>query len=121
MKIRISKSRIAFVAFFCLFLSAGQLKAQEQSAAFSADTSKFLTELNEQFQKVGDADAAEAKLILSTFTYQWTSGGAPLIGETGPLIANLCSGNYNIDVTDLNGCTVNMAADITLSETVNVS
>ncbi len=73
MKIRISKSRIAFVAFFCLLLSAGQLKAQEQSAAFSADTSKFLTELNEQFQKVGDADAAEAKLILSTFTYQWTS------------------------------------------------
>ncbi|MBK6527301.1 MAG: SprB repeat-containing protein [Crocinitomicaceae bacterium] len=55
------------------------------------------------------------------FTYQWTSGGAPLIGETGPLIANLCSGNYNIDVTDLNGCTVNMAADITLSEPVPVT
>jgi gliding motility-associated-like protein len=55
------------------------------------------------------------------FTYQWTSAGAPLIGETGPLIANLCSGNYNIDVTDLNGCTVNMAADITLSEPVPVS
>ena len=73
MKIRISKSRIAFIAFFWLLLSASQLRAQEQSAAFSADTSKFLTELNEQFQKVGDADAAEAKLILSTFTYQWTS------------------------------------------------
>jgi hypothetical protein len=49
------------------------------------------------------------------------SGGAPLIGETGPLIANLCSGNYNLDVTDLNGCTVNMPADITLSEPVPVT
>lgn len=55
------------------------------------------------------------------FTYQWTSSGAPIPGETGPLIANLCSGNYNIDVTDLNGCTVNISADVTLSEPVPVS
>lgn len=55
------------------------------------------------------------------FTYQWTTGGAPIPGETGPLIANLCSGNYNLDVTDLNGCLVNMAADVTLSEPVPVS
>ncbi|MBI3136713.1 MAG: gliding motility-associated C-terminal domain-containing protein [Bacteroidetes bacterium] len=55
------------------------------------------------------------------YTYQWTTGGAPIPGETGPLIANLCSGNYNIDVTDLNGCLVNMAADVTLSEPVPVS
>ena len=65
--------RIAFFAFFCLLVSAGQLKAQEQSVAFSADTSKFIAELTAQFRNVGDADAAEAKLVLSTFTYQWTS------------------------------------------------
>lgn len=55
------------------------------------------------------------------FTYQWTSGGVPIPGATSTLITNLCSGNYNVDVTDLNGCTVNMAADITLSEPVPVS
>jgi len=55
------------------------------------------------------------------FTYQWTTGGAPIPGETGPLIANLCSGNYNIDITDANGCTVNLPTDITLSEPVPVS
>jgi len=69
--------RIAFFAFFCLLVSAGQLKAQEQSAAFSADTSKFIEELTTQFRNVGDADAAEAKLVLSTFTYQWTSNLLP--------------------------------------------
>lgn len=55
------------------------------------------------------------------YSFQWTSAGAPILGETGPLIANLCSGNYNIEVTDINGCTVNLAADITLSEPVPVS
>jgi len=65
--------RIAFFAFLCLMFSANQLKAQEQSAAFSADTSKFIEELTAQFRNVGDADAADAKLVLSTFTYQWTS------------------------------------------------
>jgi len=67
------RKRIAFFAFFCLLTSAFQLKAQEQSAAFSADTSKFIEELTIKFRNVGDADAAEAKLALSTFTYQWTS------------------------------------------------
>ena len=73
------KHLIAFIAFFCIFLSAKQLKAQEQSAVFSADTSKFINELTAQFRNVGDADAAEAKLVLSAFTYQWTSNLLPVI------------------------------------------
>jgi gliding motility-associated-like protein len=55
------------------------------------------------------------------FTYQWTNGGVPIAGETGPLITNICSGNYNIEVTDLNGCLVMLPADITLSDPVPVS
>ena len=52
--------RIAFFAFFCLLILVNQLKAQEQSVAFSADTSKFNEELSLKFLKVGDADATEA-------------------------------------------------------------
>jgi len=65
--------RIAIFAFFCLLVSANQLKAQEQFAAFSADTSKFIEELTVQFRNVGDVDEDEAKHVLSTFNYQWTS------------------------------------------------
>lgn len=67
------KYRIVFAIFVCLLISGSRLSAQEQSVAFSADTSKFIEELNTQFRKVGDADAADAKLLLSAFTYQWTS------------------------------------------------
>jgi hypothetical protein len=65
--------RIIFFASLLLVFSINQLKAQEQSAAFSADTSKFIEELTVQFRSVGDADEADAKLVLSAFTYQWTS------------------------------------------------
>ncbi len=65
--------RIVFVIFFFLMVSGFRLKAQEQSAAFSSDTSKFIEDLTIQFRNVGDADAAEAKIVLSAFTYQWTS------------------------------------------------
>lgn len=65
--------RFAIFAFSCLLISTSQLKAQKQSGAVSPDTSDFIEVLTAQFQKVGDADAAEAKLALSTFTYQWTS------------------------------------------------
>lgn len=68
------KKRIALVALFCLLISAIQVNAQEQSVGFSADTSKFIEELTLKFRNVGDADKDEAKLALSTFTYQWTSG-----------------------------------------------
>lgn len=65
--------RIALFAFFCVLIFTNQLKAQEQSILFSSDTSKFIEELTTQFQKVGNADAAEARLTLSTLTYQWTA------------------------------------------------
>lgn len=55
------------------------------------------------------------------FTYQWLNGGVAMSGETSTIITDLCSGNYNVEVTDLNGCTVALPADITLSEPVPVS
>ncbi len=65
--------RIALFAFFVLLVFSNQLKAQEQTAAFSADTAKFIEELTTHFRLVGDAAEAESKLVLSDFTYQWTS------------------------------------------------
>jgi len=67
------KKRIVFFAFICLAFSTLHLKAQGQTAAFSADTSKFIEEITQQFQKVGDVDASEAKQVLSEFTELWTS------------------------------------------------
>ena len=65
--------RVALLFFILSLVFNYQLKAQEQPAAFSADTAKFIEELTAQFRNVGEADAAEAKLVLSTFTYHWTS------------------------------------------------
>jgi gliding motility-associated-like protein len=49
------------------------------------------------------------------FTYQWfDGGGAPIIGETNPLISGLCSGNTIVEVTDAGGCVTTQP--ITLSE-----
>lgn len=67
------KKQILFLFLFSLLFSGHQLEAQTKASVFSADTSKFIAELSAQFMKVGDADAAEAKLVLSSFTYQWTS------------------------------------------------
>jgi len=67
------KRLIAFCAFAVLLLASHPAIAQDQPAGFSADTSKFIEELTLQFRNVGESDAAEAKLVLSTFTYQWTS------------------------------------------------
>jgi len=67
------KKTIAFVVVLYLMLFTFQVKAQVQPAAFSADTSKFITELSDLFTKTGDADAAEAKLVLATITNQWNS------------------------------------------------
>lgn len=63
----------SFLFVFLCFVFSTQLKAQEHTAAFSADTAKFIQELTTQFRNVGEADEAESKLVLSTFTYQWTS------------------------------------------------
>jgi hypothetical protein len=66
--------RILFSSFLLLLFLPGKAQAQEPSAAFSADTSKFISELTEKFRYVGEANLAESKLVLSAFTYQWTSG-----------------------------------------------
>ena len=55
------------------------------------------------------------------YTYQWTNGGVPVAGATGPLITNICSGNYNVEVTDLNGCLQTIPFGVTLSDPVPVS
>ena len=65
--------RIALLCFILLLVSVYPVKAQEQPAAFSADTAKFIEELTIHFRNVGEADSPEAKLVLSEFTYHWTS------------------------------------------------
>jgi len=69
--------RVAFLAFISLLVFLPQVKAQEQPSAFSADTAKFIEELTIQFRNVGEADEAESKLVLSSFTYLWTSNLLP--------------------------------------------
>lgn len=61
-----------FLLFIFLAL-AGNLQAQENPAVFSSDTSKFIQELTAFINTTGDADLQEARLVLKTFTYHWTS------------------------------------------------
>lgn len=42
-------------------------------------------------------------------------------GETSPLLAGLCPGNYNVEVTDANGCVATLPVDVTISEPVPVT
>lgn len=51
-----------------------------------------------------------------TYTYQWFMNGANMTGETNPNIANLCPGNYNVEVTDINGCVQTIPNDVTVAE-----
>ena len=55
------------------------------------------------------------------FTFQWFNGGALMPGETGTSLVGLCAGNYNVEVTDLNGCVVTLPADISIGEPVPLS
>ncbi len=66
---------IRFALLVLLFLATSIFKAyaQVQPAAFSSDTSRFIGELTARFQQVGDLNEAEAKAVLSTFTFQWAS------------------------------------------------
>lgn len=63
---------LAGLITFLLF-AGNSYAQQEQAGAFSADTSGFISELTEFFKNVGDNDAKEARDVLSTFTYHWTS------------------------------------------------
>lgn len=52
------------------------------------------------------------------FTFQWFNSGVLMPGETSSVVAGLCAGNYNVEVTDANGCVVSMPTDVTVSEPV---
>ena len=54
------------------------------------------------------------------FTFQWFNEGVLMPGETSPLLAGICPGNYNVEVTDANGCTVTLPADVTISEPIPI-
>lgn len=51
-----------------------------------------------------------------SFTYQWFNDGVLMSGETSSLLAGICPGNYNVEVTDAFGCTVTLPVDVTISE-----
>ncbi|WP_066758704.1 T9SS type B sorting domain-containing protein [Crocinitomix algicola] len=55
------------------------------------------------------------------FTFQWFNGGAIMPGETSPLLAGICPGNYNVIVTDANGCTSTLPDDVTISEPIEIN
>src|SRR5690606_4331317 len=42
-------------------------------------------------------------------------------GETSALLSGLCSGDYNVQVTDANGCVATLPVDITLSEPIEIT
>lgn len=50
--------------------------------------------------------AANANLSggTSPYTYTWTPGGAPLVGQGTASVTNLCAGNYTLSVRDANNC-----------------
>ncbi len=56
----------------------------------------------------GDCDGSASVVASGTgnpFTYLWTPGGQTTSTATG-----LCPGNYDVEVTDVNGCTVTVSA-----------
>jgi gliding motility-associated-like protein len=54
----------------------------------------------------GDADIVVAGGT-PAYVYEWLDiSGTPLVGGTNPSVVNLCAGNYTIEVTDANGCTI---------------
>lgn len=55
------------------------------------------------------------------FTFQWYNGGVLMPGETSALLAAICPGNYNVVVTDANGCTATFPSDITISEPIAIT
>lgn len=55
------------------------------------------------------------------FTFQWFMDGVLMPGETSALLAGICPGNYNVEVTDANGCTVTLPEDITISEPIAIT
>jgi gliding motility-associated-like protein len=55
------------------------------------------------------------------YTYEWYQSGVLIPGETSALLAGLCPDNYNVIVTDINGCTQTFPVDITISEPIPIT
>jgi gliding motility-associated-like protein len=56
-----------------------------------------------------------------SYTYQWFMNGVLMPGETNFNVTGLCQGNYNVEVTDLNGCVQTLVNDLTISEPFSVA
>ena len=67
------RRKVSLVVFLFFVAAIFKANAQVQPSGFSSDTSKFISELTTRFQQVGEINEAEAKLLLSSFTYQWES------------------------------------------------
>lgn len=61
-----------------------------------------------QCNGTANATASGGNVGASGYTYTWTGAG----GQSGPLVAGLCAGNYTVQATDMNGCSVQMALTI---------
>lgn len=84
--------KLILVCFFLVFAKFAQ--SQETQAVFSSDTSKFIPELTTFLYTVGEADFPEARDVLSTFTYYWTSN---LLSKTAKKQAHTtCLGMSNL-------------------------
>jgi gliding motility-associated-like protein len=55
------------------------------------------------------------------YTYQWFMNGVIMTGEINSIINGLAPGNYNVEVTDINGCVQMLPNDITVSEPFAIS
>lgn len=49
----------------------------------------------------------------SPYTYTWTPGGAPLVGQGTASVTNLCAGNFSLNVRDANNCSTSTTFTIT--------
>ena len=50
------------------------------------------------------------------YTFQWYLNGVIMTGETNSSVIGLAPGNYNVEVTDINGCVQTFPNNITVSE-----
>lgn len=78
--------------------------------------------INTTLSDVACAGACNGSIITNVsggygnYTYQWFMNSVLMPGETNSNILALCPGNYNVEVTDQNGCVQTLTNDVTISE-----